>query len=412
MNSRPWTAAPHMFASRTNWNLAPNRLAAALAERRAAGTEVLDLTESNPTRCGVDYDQQRILRALSPPEALHYQPESCGMKPAREAVAEYYREQAAGQAEKTGTAPSADGILLTSSSSESYSFLFRLLCEAGDEVLVPAPSYPLLEYLASLQDVRLLPYPLLYDHGWQLDLAALEATLTPRARAVVVVHPNNPTGSFVKPEEAEALASLCARNRLAMIADEVFLDFAHDGVARRSFAGRSLDGRVDVLTFVLSGLSKTCGLPQLKLGWIALGGPSELAGAAWERLEVIADTYLSVSMPSQLALPQLLADRARFQRQVAARIAGNLQQFDLQLTGYPQFSRLESEGGWYTVLRVPAVRSDEETCLTLLREHGVLVHPGHFFDFPGEGHLVLSLIPPAATFAEGIRRVLKALEAA
>ncbi len=401
-----------MFASRTNWNLAPNRLAAALKERRAAGKEVLDLTESNPTRCGFEYDLQKILRALSVPEALLYQPESCGMKPAREAVAEYYREHAARTAGQAGGAPSAGSILLTNSSSESYSFLFRLLCEAGDEILVPAPSYPLLEYLASLQDVRLVRYPLLYDHGWQMDLGALEAALTPRTRAVVVVHPNNPTGSFVKPEEAEQLARLCARNRLALIADEVFLDFAHNRVARPSFAQRSFDGRGDVLTFALSGLSKVCGLPQLKLGWIAVGGPPELAGDAWKRLEVIADTYLSVNTPSQLALPELLADRARFQRQVGARVAGNLRQLDQQLAGYPQFRRLEAEGGWYAVLRVPAVRSDEEACLLLLRERGVLLHPGHFFDFPGEGHLVLSLIPQAAGFAEGIRRALMTLGAA
>lgn len=396
-----------MFASRTNWNLTPNPLAAALEERRAAGKEILDLTESNPTRCGFEYDQQRILRALSRPEALRYQPESCGMKPAREAVAQYYREQAARQAEKAGAVPSADHILLTSSSSESYSFLFRLLCEAGDEVLVPAPSYPLLEYLAALQDVRLVHYPLHYDHGWQMDLAALEAALTPQSKAVVVVHPNNPTGSFVKLEEAERLAELCARNRLALIADEVFLDFAHDSVARRSFAQHG-----SILTFALSGLSKICGLPQLKLGWIALGGPADLVGAARERLEVIADTFLSVSTPAQLALPELLADRHRFQRQVAARISENLQQLDGQLASHPQFRRLEAEGGWYAVLRVPAVRSDEEACLHLLREHGILLHPGHFFDFPGEGHLVLSLISPTTLFAEGIRRVLKALAAA
>lgn len=395
-----------MFAARTAWNLAPNRLAAALAERRAAGKEVLDLTESNPTRCEFEYDQQQILRALSAPGALLYRPESCGLKSAREAVAGYYRDQAERSPARDRSAPSAESILLTASTSEAYSFLFRLLCEPGDEVLAPAPSYPLLEYLAALQDVRLAHYPLVYDHGWQLELGALEAALTPRTRAIAVVHPNNPTGSFVTPQEADALARLCARKRLALIVDEVFLDFPHDGAPRQSFAGRT-----DVLTFVLSGLSKVCGLPQLKLGWVAISGPDELAHLARQRLELIADTFLSVNTPSQLALPELLAGRSRFQHQVIVRTFNNLQHLDEQLVGHPQVRRLQTEGGWYAILRVPAVRSDEEACLDLLQHSGVLIHPGHFFDFASEGHLVLSLIPPTLRFAEGIRRLLKALAA-
>jgi aspartate/methionine/tyrosine aminotransferase len=389
-----------MFATRTNWNLTPNPLAAALEERRAAGKEILGLTESNPTRCAFDYDQQAILRALNSPSALRYEPDPRGLPAARDAVAGYYREQAA----KLGVAswPSAEHIVLTASTSEAYSFLFRLLCEAGDQVLVPAPSYPLLEYLASLQDVRLVRYPLHYDLGWQIDMQALEAELTPRSRAVVVVHPNNPTGSFVKPVEAGALARLCAERGLALVADEVFLDFAHDGSPHPSFAHRQ-----DALTFSLSGLSKLCGLPQLKVGWMVAAGPLELAADALARLEVIADTYLSVNTPAQLALPELLARRAGFQRQLTARIADNLKELDRQLAGQPGCRRLEAEGGWSAVIRIPALRSDEELCLRLLRQEGVLVHPGHFFDFPGEGHLVASLILPCPVFAEGVRRILK-----
>ncbi len=395
-----------MFTSRTDWNLTPNRLAAALEERRSAGKDILDLTESNPTRCEFQYAQAAVLQALSQPAVLRYEPDARGLRVAREAVAGYYRDRSVAQPVAASTAPSAEDIVLTASTSEAYSFLFRLLCEAGDEVLAPAPSYPLLEYLASLQDVRLARYPLLYhqggDHGWQMDLPGLEAALTPRTRAVVVVHPNNPTGSFVKPAEAESLAWLCANHGLALIADEVFLDFTQDGLPRASFCERR-----DVLTFALSGLSKLCGLPQMKLGWIAIGGPAELATEAQSRLEVIADTYLSVNTPAQLALPELLALGAGFQLQVNARVAGNLAELDRQLAGHPQCRRLQAEGGWYVVLRIPAARSDEEFCLDLLRDYGVLVHPGHFFDFPGEGHLILSLIPPPQTFAAGVSRLLK-----
>ncbi len=392
-----------MFSSRTNWNLTPNPLAAALAERRAAGKELLDLTESNPTRCGFVYDQT-LLHALGRPAALRYEPEPRGLRRAREAVADYYRDLATGAGTK-GWCPSAEHIVLTASTSEAYSFVLRLLCEPGDEVLVPAPSYPLLEYLASLQDVKLVHYPLLYDHGWQMDLNALQAALTPRSRAVVVVHPNNPTGSFVTEVEAAQLSTLCAQRNLALIADEVFLDFAHDGRPRPSFS----QGQ-EALTFTLSGLSKICGLPQLKVGWIAASGPPAVVSDALERLEVIADTYLSVNTPAQLALPELLAHRSDFQRQMKSRIADNLSELDRQLRHHPGCRRLETQGGWYAVIRIPVLVSDEEICLRLLRQEGVLAHPGHFFDFSGEGHLVTSLIPPSPDFQEGIRRTLKVAE--
>ena len=391
-----------MFSARTGWKLAPNAFTQALEKRRAAGGEVLDLTESNPTRCGLQYDQAAILAALAQPAALDYRPEPRGLLSAREAVAGYYRERAPGVA-----APGPEHIFLTTSTSEAYSWLFRLLCDPGDEVLVPVPSYPLFEFLAGLEDVRLVPYLLLYDHGWQIDFHFLEKALSARTRAVLVVSPNNPTGSYVKTEELANLGWLCAPRQIALIADEVFLDYPHDRRPRHSLAGQR-----DLPTFALSGLSKIAALPQMKLAWIAAGGPQELLAPALERLEVIADTYLSLSAPQQLALPALLEQRHALQEQLTARIAQNLAELDRQLAKQKACTRLEAEGGWYAVLRVPATRSDEELTIALLEQQGVLVHPGHFYDFPADGHLVLSLITPVETFTEGVRRVLAFCQAA
>jgi len=387
-----------MFSSRTDWDLTPNRLAAELARMRARGREVLDLAESNPTRCGLKYDRRAILRALARPAALAYHPDPCGLRAARQAVAEYYRRRGRGDG---SLRVDPERILLTASTSEAYSFLFRALCEPGDQVLAPAPSYPLFDFLAGLNDVELRPYPLLYDHGWQFDLHSLESALTSRTRAVVVVNPNNPTGSFVRREELVALNSLCARRGLALIADEVFLDYAHDGRARPSLAANRR-----VLTFVLSGLSKISALPQMKVAWTVVNGPRREVRRALERLEVIADTYLSVNTPAQLALPALLAQRRPIQAQLRRRIADNRRELARQLASHPACRVLESEGGWYAVLRVPVKGSDEGLAVALLRRRGVLVHPGHFYGFSGQGHLVLSLIVPQAQFREGLRRLL------
>jgi alanine-synthesizing transaminase len=381
-----------MFASRTGWALALNRFSAALARHRAAGREVLDLTESNPTRCGFAYDAS-LLSALADRHALAYDPHPKGLRAAREAVCGYYQQH--------GAAVDPEQVILTASTSEGYSFLFRLLCDPGNEVLVPAPSYPLFEFLASIQDVKLASYPLLYDHGWQIDLHGLSEALTTRTRAILVVHPNNPTGSFVKPAEMEILDSICQERELALVADEVFLDYAHDDVARPSFAGAR-----QALTFTLSGISKICALPQMKLAWIVASGPPDLVREALARLEVIADTYLSVSTPVQLALPQLLAWRGSIERQVKERVAANLAELDRQLATQELVRRLEIEGGWYAVLRVPATRSDEDLVIDLLEQHSVIVHPGHFYDFPEEGYLVVSLITPAEVFEEGIKPVV------
>ncbi|HXE90112.1 MAG TPA: pyridoxal phosphate-dependent aminotransferase [Terriglobales bacterium] len=387
-----------MFALRTAWDLSSNRLAVALADARRLGREVLDLTESNPARCGFEYDQPAILAALAQPASLDYRPEPLGLLSARQAVAGYYRDR--------GEEVSADRILLTTSTSEAYSFLFRLLCDPDYEVLIPRPSYPLFEFLAGLQDVRLTPYPLFYDHGWHLDRHALESALSSRTRALVVVHPNNPTGSFVPPAEAEYLARLCADRGLALIADEVFLDFPLTSAAPRSFATQTA-----ALTFTLSGLSKLAGLPQMKVAWVVISGPPGLARPALDRLEVIADTYLSMSTPILLALPHLLETRHRFLAQARPRLTTNLDELDRRLAAQSLVQRLELEGGWYVVLRVPAHQPDEDLALALLGRHGVLLHPGHFYDFPSEGHLVLSLLTPPDIFAEGLRRTLAHLSA-
>jgi len=407
-----------MFASRTGWPLAPNRFSLALERHRASGRETLDLTESNPTRCGFAYDPS-LLAALGDVGGLAYDPHPKGLRAAREAVCGYYRQR--------GAEVDPEQVILTASTSEGYSFLFRLLCDPGDEVLVPAPSYPLFEFLASIQDVKLVSYPLIYDYGWQIDLHGLSEALTTRSRAIMVVHPNNPTGSFVKPAEMEIIESLCRERELALVADEVFLDYSQDGTARPSFVSSNVappsrrlsrgrparaSGRRDAgatgqaLTFTLSGISKICALPQMKLAWIVVSGPPELAREALARLEVIADTYLSVSTPMQLALPDFLAQRDEIQRQVKERVAANLAELDRQLAAQESVRRLEVEGGWYVVLRVPATRSDEELAIALLDEQSVVAHPGHFYDFPNEGHLVVSLITPEDVFAEGVRRVL------
>ena len=327
-----------MFASRTNWRLEPNRFALALEAHRRSGKRLLDLTASNPTICGFSYPEQQILAALADPQALEYRPESRGLPETRAAISEYYR----GRAAFAGSSESLDPerIFLTSSTSEAYTYVFRLLCEAGDEILVPAPSYPLLEFLADLADIRLAPYPLLYDHGWQIDLEGLAAALTPRSRALLVVHPNNPTGSFVKPREAAELAAICARRDLAIVADEVFLDYA----AGPPETAPTFALHRAALTFTLSGLSKIAALPQMKLAWLAVSGPEILAQQAVDRMEVIADTYLSPSTPVQLATPAFLGLRGDLQAQLQRRIAANLAHLDRSLEGPSAITRLEREG--------------------------------------------------------------------
>ena len=416
-----------MFSERTNWRLAQNRFTQAVEEARAGGARILDLTASNPTRVGLRYDSAAILRALGSERGLDYDPQAKGLLPAREAVASYYRDD-------HGIAGlDIERIVLTTSTSEGYSYVFRLLCNAGDELLVPKPSYPLFEFLADLQDVKLVPYPLLYDHGWQMDFPSLEKAVTARTRGVVVVHPNNPTGSYVSEEDRRGLNEFCQAHGLAVIADEVFLDYGLGGSSdenTRSLhapldrhapiqklgrddngwkGAQSFAGNEDVLTFTLSGLSKISALPQMKVAWLVTSGPQEQVAEAMARLEVIADTYLSMNAPVQWAVPMLLEQRRSVQKQLVERVAKNLTELDRQLGAQKACERLIVEGGWYAVLRVPVTRSDEELAIMLVREKSVLVHPGHFYDFPSDGYLVVSLIGDQKEFVEGIGKVLKHL---
>jgi alanine-synthesizing transaminase len=382
-----------MFSERTRWNLEQNRVSRTLAELRSSGKAILDLTLSNPTECGFTYDEKGIQRAFAHPQMLLYQPDPRGLMSAREAVSAYYEQQ------QIRLAP--EDVVLTSGTSEAYSFVFRLLCNSADEVLIPAPGYPLFDFLADLCDVKLVRYALIYDHGWQIDFPALAAASSPRTKALIVVHPNNPTGHYTSPAEQAQLVEFCRRREIALIADEVFLDFSLENSRARSFASAK-----ELLAFTLSGLSKICGMPQMKLAWIAVSGPANEKTEALARLEVIADAYLSVGTPVQLAAPALLGMRAAFQAQVMARVRANLRELDAQLSRQSACSRLSCEGGWSVVLRVPAMQSDEDLAITLLAKHGVCVHPGHFYDFAQPGQAIVSLIVREDQFAEGIRRTL------
>jgi alanine-synthesizing transaminase len=388
-----------MFSDRTNWRISPNPLSRAIKEARASDQKILDLTVSNPTEAGVRPDPEIVLAALVNPEAMHYDPQPRGMLRARQAVCRYYRESH----EVFDLDP--EHLILTTSTSEAYSYVFRLLCNPGDEILVPKPSYPLFEFLADLADVKLAPYPLLYDHGWQIDFDSLYKTATALSRAVIVVHPNNPTGSYVSTTETSALNSFCHDYGLALIVDEVFLDYAHDGAARSTFVTNA-----EALTFTLSGVSKISALPQMKLAWVATSGPGESVAEAGARLEVIADTYLSMNAPVQLAAAVLLDQRKQVQPVLLDRLGVNLAELDGQLASHPSCTRLQVEGGWYVILRIPVLGTDEDLAIRLLRQASVSVHPGHFYDFPNEGHLVLSLITEPDNFREGVARLLRLVD--
>jgi len=385
----------YMFSSRTSWLLSPNRLTREIEELRRKGIPLLDLTESNPTHCGFVFDQQGILDALANPQALSYTPDPRGLLPARQAVAGYYAEH--------GIRPDPGQIFLTTSTSEAYSYVFRLLADPGDAILVPQPSYPLFDFLAGLNDIRVVPYPLIYDHGWQIDLPSLEKRLEDRARAVLVVHPNNPTGSFVRRGELAEVLTFCRQRDMALVADEVFADYSLTADPQRVVSHAAI---TEALTFTLSGLSKISALPQMKLAWVVVNGPGQQLRDALARLEMIADTYLSLSAPLALALPKLLETRRTIQPQIQERLRSNLQFLDSQLPIDQPVSRLEVEGGWYAVLRLPSIRTDEDWAVELARQDGVLAHPGHFFDFSSEGCLVISLLTGREVFAKGLGRIL------
>lgn len=382
-------------SSRLPPSFEPNALSAALARLKAEGQAILDLTASNPTRCGFAYPEPELRAALSQRTVLAYDPDPRGSTDARRAIAGHHGH---------GLRP--EELVLTASTSEGYGLLFKLLGDPGDEVLVPSPSYPLFEWLARLEGLRATAVPTHFQDRWHLDVAALEGAVTARTRALVVVNPNNPTGQFLARGEWAALTALCARRGLALLVDEVFADYALEAPADR-LATALLDWDPPCPVFLLSGLSKVAALPQLKLGWIIVKGPH--AAANLEALAFLADQYLSVSAPVQAAAPELLNLAGPLRDQVRARLRANLATLDRELTGYPALSRLPVEGGWSVLLRRPALDPDEACALRLLQEAGVLVHPGTFFDLPGDGHLVLSLLSPEATFSLALSRCFPCL---
>lgn len=384
------------FSRRTAWDRSDNALALAVDRARAAGRSIVDLTESNPTRAGLGGAD--LIPLLGDPRGAAYAPAALGHPSARAAVSRYYADR--------GFAVPADRVCLTASTSEAYGWLFKLLCDRGDEVLIPAPSYPLFDFLAALEDVTLVPYPLLRAERFRADLHALEAQITARTRAVILVHPNNPTGTFVRRDEAAAIAQIARRRGLALIVDEVFGDYAFGDLPPDRLP--SFAGEREALTFVLSGLSKVTATPQVKLGWIATLGPEDIAAEAMGRLEVIADTYLSVSTPVQLALPEILARRGPIQAAIRARTAVNLAALDAAVAALgPEapVRRLPVDGGWYATLEVPRTRSEDEWVDLLVREDGVVVHPGYFFEFGEEGYLVISLLPREDAFRDAVVKV-------
>ncbi len=385
-----------MLSRRTAWNLRANAFADRLEAARATSRPLVDLGESNPTRCGLGWDGAELGALLSDPRAAAYEPTPRGLPEAREAVGRYLATR--------GAAVAPDRVLLTASTSEAYALLFKLLCDPGDEVLIPSPSYPLLDLLADLESVRLRRYPLRYDGEWHIDRAALAASVTAATRAVVVVSPSNPAGALLSPEELSFLEGLCAARNLALVGDEVFADTALGPSPSVAVASGCLG-------FHLSGLSKVCGLPQLKAAWIAAAGPERLVGPALARLEVIANAYLSVSTPAQLALPALLARRERFLGKLRERLAGNRACLATAAQREAPWSLLRSAGGWSAVLQIGEANEEEALCLALLEE-GVAVQPGFFYDFPRNGYLVVSLLPGPETFREGLARVERCLRRA
>ncbi|GAB4250257.1 MAG: pyridoxal phosphate-dependent aminotransferase [Acidobacteriota bacterium] len=382
-----------MFSRRSRFAGEPTLLAAALEQRQAAGRPVYDLTCSNPTTAGLAIPELLIREALAHAENAVYRPDPRGLPAVRETVCATYRRR--------GARISPEDVIAVSCTSEAYAWLFKLLCDPGDRILVPAPSYPLLRYLAQLEGLELAHYPLYFAGEWLVDLDSLEEQLQdPRVRAVVLVHPNNPTGSYVKPGEWERLCGAAAARGAAVLCDAVFFDYILGDLPPLDPWQADAPG----LLFILDGLSKAYLAPQLKLAWITVRGPSELRRRALSTLEIISDSYLTLSTPAQWALPRLAPERDRLQAAAHARLAANLRSLGEALERTAA-SLLRPEGGWYACIRLPAGTADEDWCVKLLRETGVLVHPGGYFDFPDADHVVVSLLTPPETFATGIREL-------
>ena len=382
-----------MISSRLPKSLEPNAVARAIDAKRRSGAAILDLTVTNPTSAGFNYPKE-LLEPLADPRALEYDPQPLGLWSARAAVAADFRRR--------GIVISADRVALTSSTSEAYALLFKLLCDAGDAVLVPHPSYPLFEHLTQLESVTAIPYALEYHGAWRVDVDSITRAATDRVRAILIVSPNNPTGSFLHQDDLDALSNLAASRGWAIIGDEVFADYPLDPAPE---AANVLAG-AGVLTFSLGGLSKAAGLPQLKLGWIGFGGPSSKVDEALAAYEVIADTYLSVSTPVQAAAADLIERGAAIRSQILARVQRNLESLRKLATAHPSVGVLRVEGGWSAVAQVPQLRAEEALVLELLEKDDVLVHPGYFFDFDREAFVVVSLLVEPATFDQAVTRLL------
>ena len=385
-----------MFSDRIPRELTRNRLTAAVAARRAERRDLIDLTETNPTRAGFDYPAD-LLAPLADVAALRYDPQPFGLPEARHAVARDY--------ERHGLRVDAERVVLTASTSDAYSQLFKLLTNAADEVLVPRPSYPLFEHLTQLDLVVARRYDLEHHGTWSIDFSSVEHTIGPRTRAVLVVSPNNPTGSFITRDELDRLAAICAPREIAIIADEVFADYELRPGSLAA-AGRAID-RDDVLSFTLGGLSKSIGLPQAKLGWIVAAGPGPLVAAALERLELVSDTYLAVSTPVQFAAERLFGGGGGIRRQIAERVAANYRSLRSLVANVPACRVLRADAGWSAVMQVPSLEREEDLVLRVLAEDGVLVHPGYFFDFVSESFVIVSLLVPPNLFEEGVTRLLR-----
>jgi len=381
------------FSSRTDWTLTPNKLTARLSEIEASGAQILDLTESNPTQAGFQYPSDVVLSSLTDPKNLTYHPAPMGLQEARETIAEYY--------DSKGIYVNSNQILITASTSEAYSMVFRLIANAGEYILMPRPSYPLFHFLAGLSDVELTPYALTYQKDWKIDFEDIRHSFKPKkTKGIVVVNPNNPTGSYIKKDELTKLNQFAEGNQLCLISDEVFSDFQWEkkieGIA-------SLAGNQKSLTFTLSGISKVLGLPQMKLSWIVVSGPKEIVKQSLERLEIISDTYLSVNTPVQNSLHHWIRLKDKMQKQILKRVLSNR----AFLQKYGQFELLNAEGGWYAVVKLPKGKTEEEWVLEFLEKDHVLVHPGYFYDFPGESYAIVSLLSETSVFEEAVAKISK-----
>lgn len=387
----------HSYSERLSWSFLENAYSRTIARLRRAGARLLDLSVSNPTTAlGSIYPHDAIRQAFGRIDTFLYEPDPCGLLHAREAIAAYYRE--------SGILASAENILLTASTSEAYGFLFKLFCNPGDEVLAPLPSYPLFEYLSAFESVRIVPYSLAYDGIWYLDFREIERQVTPRTRAIVLVNPNNPTGSFLKIPEFEELIAFAARHNLPILSDEVFIDY-EIAVGPNI---KTLIGQDDALSFSLNGLSKSAGMPQMKLGWMVVNGPDPARAIAKARLELILDTYLSVNTPVQRALPDLLGAGVQIRGALRSRIAENVSALSESLSGAPAHL-LHLEAGWSAILRLPATRSEAAWLDRFLIEGNVIAHPGYFFDMPGEPYIVISLIVEPSIFRRGVSEIRRLL---